>query len=68
MDMTFGTLLSAAAITAVVGCEHPGLGVAARAAMERSYAWDATLGQLDALLDSRLKLDDKMSPAKERAA
>ncbi len=58
----------AAVITAVLRGEHPGLGAAARAAMERSYAWDAALGQLDVLLDSRLKLEDKMSPAKERAA
>jgi sugar transferase (PEP-CTERM/EpsH1 system associated) len=34
----------------VLAGEHPGLGAAARAAMERGYAWSAVLAKLDELL------------------
>ncbi len=37
-----------AAAAAVLAGRHPGLGPAARAAMERSYAWEKTLAPLDA--------------------
>ncbi len=40
----------AAAIGAVLDGAHPGLGAAGRAAMERGYAWSATLARLDAAL------------------
>ncbi len=39
------------AVCAVLDGRHDGLGAAARAAMERGYAWSATLGKLDAYLD-----------------
>ncbi len=39
-------------ITEVLDGMHPGLNGAARAAMVRGYAWSATLGRLDAILDS----------------
>ena len=51
------------AIGAIVRGAHPGLAVAARMAMEQNYAWDATLGRLDDLLDSRMKLRDKVADA-----
>ena len=40
----------AAGICAVLDGAHAGLGVAARAAMERGYAWGAVLGKLDGYL------------------
>lgn len=53
-----GAPAMAAAIVAVRNGLHPGLPAAARAAMERGYAWAATLRRLDDLLDSRLSLRD----------
>jgi glycosyltransferase involved in cell wall biosynthesis len=43
-----------ARICEVLDGGHPGLGVAARAAMERGYAWDAVLGKLDGYLRQAL--------------
>ena len=66
-----GTGPMAAAIGAVLRGEHPGIPAAARGAMEQGYAWEATLGRLDGLLDSHLKLRDKVADAaraKEKAA
>ena len=66
-----GATAMAAAIGAVLRGEHPAMPAAARSAMERGYAWAATLGRLDDLLDSRLKLRDKVAKAaraKESAA
>ena len=40
----------AEAITRIVGGQEPALGSAARAAMERGYAWDRVLRPLDALI------------------
>ncbi|MGH7041910.1 MAG: TIGR03087 family PEP-CTERM/XrtA system glycosyltransferase [Acetobacteraceae bacterium] len=44
----------AAAIAAVLEGAHPGLGTAGRAAVERGYAWSATLARLDTALASVL--------------
>ena len=41
-----------ACICEVLDGGHPGLGMAARMAMERGYAWNAVLGKLDGLLQS----------------
>ena len=41
----------AAAVASVLDGAHPGLGAAGRAAVERGYAWSATLGRLDAALE-----------------
>lgn len=41
---------TAQAITAILDGAHPGLGAAARATMERTYEWSATLARLDAHL------------------
>ena len=50
-----GAAAFAAQCAAVLRGEHPGLGAAARAAVARHYAWDATLAGLDALfLDTSL--------------
>jgi sugar transferase (PEP-CTERM/EpsH1 system associated) len=46
-----GATETAARILEVLKGAHPGLNDAARAAMTRSYAWSATLSQLDAILD-----------------
>lgn len=43
----------AAAVAAVLDGQHPGLGAAARAAMQRRYAWGATLAGLGDLLAPR---------------
>jgi len=57
----------AAAIGAVLDGRHPTLPGAARAAMLAGYAWDAALGRLDDLLDSRLKLrDNPLLPARAK--
>ncbi|MDE2008185.1 MAG: TIGR03087 family PEP-CTERM/XrtA system glycosyltransferase [Rhodospirillales bacterium] len=40
----------AEAVAAVLDGAHPGLGAAGRAAVERGYAWSATLKRLDAVL------------------
>jgi len=37
-------------IIEVLDGKHPGLGVEARAVMERGYAWSAVLGRLDTYL------------------
>jgi len=58
-----GAPAMAAAIAAVRNGLHPGLPAAARAAMERGYAWAATLRRLDDLLDSRLALRDNPAAA-----
>ena len=58
-----GATAMAEAIGAVHGGAHPGLAAAARAAMENSYAWAASLRRLDDLLDSRLGLRDKLRAA-----
>jgi sugar transferase (PEP-CTERM/EpsH1 system associated) len=42
----------AALLAEVLDGRHPGLGAAARAAVECRYAWDATLAGLDALYDA----------------
>ncbi len=42
----------ALAINAVLDGKHQGLGQAAREAVERRYAWSATLARLDAILDA----------------
>ena len=55
----------AASIDAVLDGGHPRLPAAARAAMQRAYAWDATLGHLDDLLDTHLRPRDKL-PAPPR--
>ena len=39
------------AIRAVLAGEHPGLGTAARGAMERGYAWPAVLAALDRVIE-----------------
>lgn len=41
----------AAAVAAVLDGAHPGLGAAGRLAMEQGYAWSATLGRLDTVLE-----------------
>jgi sugar transferase (PEP-CTERM/EpsH1 system associated) len=41
----------AAHVADVLDGRHPGLGAAARAAMQRRYAWDATLAGLEAVFD-----------------
>ena len=40
----------AAAVLSVLDGGHPGLGASGRAAVERGYAWSATLARLDAIL------------------
>lgn len=45
-----GAPAMARTILDVLGGNHPGLGAAAREAMERGYAWSATLARLDARL------------------
>ena len=45
-----GPAALAEAVESVVSGMHPRLGEAARDAMEQSYAWDATLSRLDAIL------------------
>ena len=40
----------AEAVGAVLDGHHPGLGAAARAAMERGYSWDRVLSKLDAFI------------------
>jgi sugar transferase (PEP-CTERM/EpsH1 system associated) len=45
-----GAAAMAAAVGAVLDGAHPGLGAAGRAAVERGYAWSATLTRLDAAL------------------
>jgi len=47
-----GVVATADAIAEVLGGAHPALNAAARAAMVRGYAWTATLGRLDAILDT----------------
>ncbi|MEO9189414.1 MAG: TIGR03087 family PEP-CTERM/XrtA system glycosyltransferase, partial [Acetobacteraceae bacterium] len=43
-----GADATARAIASILDGDHPNLGTAARAAMERSYAWPSTLARLDA--------------------
>ncbi|MGH7043185.1 MAG: glycosyltransferase, partial [Acetobacteraceae bacterium] len=45
-----GAPAMAQTILDVLAGHHPGLGAAARQAMERGYAWSATLARLDAHL------------------
>jgi sugar transferase (PEP-CTERM/EpsH1 system associated) len=47
-----GAAAFAALTAAVLDGRHPGLGAAARAAVECRYAWDATLAGLDGLFDA----------------
>ncbi len=47
-----GAEAMAQAVGAVISGDHPALPAAARAAMEASYAWAATLSRLDDLMDS----------------
>ena len=42
-----GAEATAHAVASVLDGEHPNMGIAARAAMERGYAWSATLARLD---------------------
>ena len=51
-----GVAAMAAAVAAVLDGAHPGLGAAGRAAVERGYAWSATLKRLDAVLARSLML------------
>ncbi len=50
-----GADATARAVAAVLDGGHPGLGAAGRTAMERHYAWSATLRRLDACLQRTLE-------------
>ena len=59
----------AAAIAAVLGGAHPGLGVLARACMERNYAWSAVLRTLDRyLVDDGGDATTDTTPSSSRAS
>ena len=47
-----GPAATAESINAVLAGKHPGLGAAGRRAVERVYAWSATLAKLDTILAS----------------
>ncbi len=49
-----GAAALAATISAVLDGKHPGLGAAARAAMEAGYSWGSRMALLDHLLDTEL--------------
>lgn len=57
-----GAAETVAAIAGSLAGAHPGLGEAARAAMVRSYAWTATLRELDSIL-SRIPGRNVLGPA-----
>ena len=40
------------AVSSILNGQHPGLGLAGRAAVERAYAWTATLKRLDGIIGS----------------
>ncbi len=56
-----GAAATARAIAAVLDGGHPGMGAAARAAMEQGYAWPATLSRLDAHIRRYVTAPDRIS-------
>lgn len=49
-----GAQNTADAVAAVLDGRHPGLNQAARAAMERGYAWEGVLSRLDRVLEDAI--------------
>ncbi len=58
-----GAAAMAARVGEVLRGEHPGLGAAARTAMQRRYAWDHVLAGLDAVVDPAIRWPGEPMPA-----